>query len=681
MSVKPRRFHLAVPDSEEHQRSPRVDDLERFDRALSSVVETVVEAVRDPILLLESDLRVRFVNQAFLDAFKVETHEFIEPFSSIGEGYRWNIPELRDRLAGLCSADPVFNDLRIDYAFPRVGRKVVRASGRRLAGVADGSTTTILLVLSDATDRKIAAQTGDESASILRGFYDSLPFVMGVVEIEGEDFRCVSANETSALYFGVEPGTLEGRTAVEIGIPIDRIRFWLEKFQECKNIHDSVSFRYPKPTSGGERWIRGIACRIGPGPSGRDRFSFFAEDVTDRIETELEIRQLNARLEQRLNYLGGLRKIDKAITVSPDRRLVLGVVLEQACSQLNVEAARARIHDPKGRYPDLVVSRGLPASLRSTIDQMLNQIIIDENVAVYRYDSSPSDVVSPVSEEGIAALVLEGFVFHAAAPLVSKGEAFGVLDVFSKTGRKPDSEWLGYLETLAGQAAIGVDNATLFEDLRRSNEELIAAYDATIEGWSRAMDLRDHETEGHGRRVATLAEALAKEIGVVGEDLARLRRGALLHDIGKMIIPDSILRKPGPLTDDEWVIMKRHPELAVELLEPIAFLRSSLDIPHYHHERWDGTGYPLGLKGEEIPLAARIFSVVDIWDAITNDRPYHKAWPIERARNHIRSLAGGHLDPAVVAVFLTLVGERRTDRSRRTGIDPGTPRPKNDFVL
>ncbi len=666
MSVKPRRFQLAVTGCDEH---PHGDGDECIGRAHANVVDTIVDAVRDPILLLEADLRVRTANRAFLDTFAIESEELIEPFAPIGDGYRWNIPELRDRLAGLCAADPILDEIRIDHVFPRVGRKVVGASARRLAGVGGESTDTIMLIVRVATERRIVVQPRHESESILRGFYDSLPFVMGVVELEGDDFRCVSANETSALHFGVEPGTLEGRTAVEMGMPRERIQVWLSKFKECRNIHDSVSFRYAKATSGGERWIRGIACRIGPGPSGRDRFSFFAEDVTDRVESELEIRQLNARLAQRLNHLGALRKIDTAITVSPDRRLVLGVVLEQACSQLKVDAARIRIHDPKGRFPDLVVSRGLPSSLRSMIDQVFDRRIIDENVGVYRYDMAISEIISPVSEEGVAALVREGFVFHAAAPLVSKGEAFGVLDVFSRTLRESDAEWRAFLETLAGQAAIGVDYAALFEDLRRSNEELIAAYDATIEGWSRAMDLRDHETEGHGRRVTALAEALAKEIGVVGEDLARLRRGALLHDIGKMIIPDSILKKAGPLDDDEWAIMKRHPELAVDLLEPIAFLRPSLEIPHYHHERWDGSGYPLGLKGEAIPLAARIFSVVDIWDAITNDRPYHQAWSKERARNHIRSIAGKHLDPAVVAVFLKLVGERRTDRADRTGID------------
>ena len=182
--------------------------------------------------------------------------------------------------------------------------------------------------------------------------------------------------------------------------------------------------------------------------------------------------------------------------------------------------------------------------------------------------------------------------------------------------------------------------------------ELQEAYDATIAGWARALDLRDHETEGHSRRVTEVTLRLARAMGVSEADLIQIRRGALLHDIGKMGVPDAILLKPGELTAEEWPIMRRHPTLAAAMLEPIAFLRPALDIPYCHHERWDGTGYPRGLIGEEIPLAARIFAVVDIWDALRHDRPYRTAWPEEAVRAHLRSLAGTHLDPTVVTAFL-----------------------------
>jgi putative two-component system response regulator len=193
--------------------------------------------------------------------------------------------------------------------------------------------------------------------------------------------------------------------------------------------------------------------------------------------------------------------------------------------------------------------------------------------------------------------------------------------------------------------------------LREAADQLACAYDSTLEGWARALDLRDHETEGHARRVTELTVRLAEGFGIAGDELLQIRRGALLHDIGKIGIPDAILLKPGPLSPEEWEIMRRHPTYGRDLLEPIEFLWPALDIPYCHHERWDGTGYPRGLKGEEIPLAARIFAVIDVWDAITNDRPYRKAAPPEEALAYIRSQVGRHFDPAVVEAFERMVAE------------------------
>jgi putative nucleotidyltransferase with HDIG domain len=248
----------------------------------------------------------------------------------------------------------------------------------------------------------------------------------------------------------------------------------------------------------------------------------------------------------------------------------------------------------------------------------------------------------------------EECVAYYAVPLIAKGQVKGVLEVFHRAALEPDADWLNFLEALAGQAAIAVDNAVLFEDLQRSNLELALAYDTTLEGWSQALDMRDEVTEGHTRRVTEMTLRLARALGIADAELVHMRRGALLHDIGKMGIPDSILHKPAGLTEEEWEIMRKHPLYAYELLFPIQFLRPALDIPYCHHEKWDGSGYPRGLSGEEIPLAARIFAVVDIWDALRCDRPYRSAWAEERVREHIRSLAGTHLDPQVVDVFLSM---------------------------
>jgi putative nucleotidyltransferase with HDIG domain len=246
----------------------------------------------------------------------------------------------------------------------------------------------------------------------------------------------------------------------------------------------------------------------------------------------------------------------------------------------------------------------------------------------------------------------EDFTEYYGVPLIAKGLLKGILEVFHRSPLSPDPEWMNYLETLAGQAAIAIDNAQLFEGMQRSNLELVTAYDATIAGWSRALDLRDKETEGHSLRVTELTVQLAKRMGVNQHDIVQIRRGALLHDIGKLGVPDHILHKPAELDRIEWAIMRQHPTYAFNMLLPINYLRSALDIPYCHHEKWDGSGYPRGLKGEEIPLAARIFAVVDVWDALHSNRPYRSGWEIEKTREYIIEESGKHFDPQVVEAFL-----------------------------
>ncbi len=213
---------------------------------------------------------------------------------------------------------------------------------------------------------------------------------------------------------------------------------------------------------------------------------------------------------------------------------------------------------------------------------------------------------------------------------------------------------------LQGQSAVQLivrditERKAAEEQIRRAHEDLTLACDTSLAGWSRALELRDRNTDGHSQRVAEMTLKLARVMDIPEEELVHIRRGALLHDIGKMGIPDSILCKPGPLTEEEWAIMRKHPLYAHEILSPIAYLRPALDIPYYHHEHWDGSGYPHGLQGEEIPLAARIFAVVDVWDALCSHRPYSHGWSTEAVREHIQSLAGTQLDPKVVEVFLDL---------------------------
>jgi putative nucleotidyltransferase with HDIG domain len=249
----------------------------------------------------------------------------------------------------------------------------------------------------------------------------------------------------------------------------------------------------------------------------------------------------------------------------------------------------------------------------------------------------------------------ENFITYHGVPLMAKGRVLGVLEAFQRSSLNPDVDWLDFLKIIAGQAAIAIDNALMFKELQISNLELNLAYDATIEGLSRALDLRDKETEEHTRRVTDITLKLASALGVEEGDMIHIRRGAILHDIGKVAIPDQILFKPGPLVDEEWTVMRRHPDIAVELLSPVTYLTPALEIPHWHHEKWDGTGYPDQLQGERIPFSARLFAFADVYDALTSDRPYRPAWQAKEAVQYIENQSGRHFDPQILPTFLELV--------------------------
>jgi HD-GYP domain-containing protein (c-di-GMP phosphodiesterase class II) len=253
----------------------------------------------------------------------------------------------------------------------------------------------------------------------------------------------------------------------------------------------------------------------------------------------------------------------------------------------------------------------------------------------------------------------EGFVSYYCVPLVAKGQLKGVMEIYFRQSFQADQEWLDFLEMLAQQTAIAINNADLLNSLQKNNIELLNAYETTLKGWVDALDMRDHETQGHTQRVTELSIQLARFMGIKDAEDVNFRRGALLHDIGKVAVPDAILNKPGPLTEEEWVIMRKHPLHAYSLLSKSNYLEAALDIPLYHHEKWDGSGYPGGLKGDAIPQAARIFAIVDVWDALTSDRPYRKAWTKKKALQYIQEQSGKHFDPQVVSAFITILRDEQ----------------------
>ncbi|MBI5035427.1 MAG: PAS domain S-box protein [Chloroflexi bacterium] len=372
----------------------------------------------------------------------------------------------------------------------------------------------------------------------------------------------------------------------------------------------------------------------------------------------LERVRLNEQTRQHVRRLSALHKIDTAITASLDLSVVLKTLLTQVTTQLHVDAASIFRLNSKTQMLEYATGRGFRTKALVGASLLLGEGIAGRT-ALERRTLNLSNF--PESQNILAyspLLAGEDFVAFFSVPLMVKNQIKGVLNIFQRSPLEPNTQWVDFLETLAGQAAIAIDNAALFSGLQHSNAELELAYDTTIEGWSHALDLRDRETEGHTQRVTEMAMRLARRIGFSDAELVHLRRGALLHDIGKMGIPDDILFKPSSLTEDEWTIMRKHPIYAYELLMPIAYLRPALDIPYCHHEKWDGTGYPRGLKEDQIPLAARIFAVADIWDALSSDRPYRHGWKKDKVRQHILSLAGSYLDPQIVRVFLKEI-ERR----------------------
>lgn len=381
----------------------------------------------------------------------------------------------------------------------------------------------------------------------------------------------------------------------------------------------------------------------------------FLVTLTEMIGNAIQRAQLHEKAELQVSRLTALRSIDQVINGSLDLKLTLEMLLDQVTTQLEVDAANVLLLDPNAHLLEVIASQGFRSKvnrkrfLRLGDSQAGKAVLQRRRVAIPRVDTQPGTLFQAGLLDG------EDLVSYHAVPLIAKGIVNGVLEVFHRREFHPEVEWVSFLETMAGQAALAIDNANLFQGLQHSNQELALAYDRTLEGWAHALELRDNETEGHARRVTEMTLALARSFGLRGEALVHIRRGALLHDIGKMGIPDNILHKPGPLDEAEWALMHQHPVFAYDMLKSIDFLRPALDIPYAHHEKWDGSGYPQGLAGEQIPLAARLFAIVDVWDALNSDRPYRPAWPPEKVIAYIQECSSTQFDPDVVEAFLKML--------------------------
>lgn len=512
----------------------------------------------------------------------------------------------------------------------------------------EGQGTTVRGALIDINKRKQAEQALEESRSQLQGIITS---AMDAVITIDEDQRIILFNPAAERMYKCPASEVIGQSLTRFMPEYvrDSHRQFVREFgrsNESKRSMKTPSLELTCIRANGEEFPSEVSIsqlELG----GQKLYTAIVRDITERKAAEEKIKR-------QVEHISALREIDRTIISSFDLRVSMEILLTQVSQQLGVDAVRVLLLNPGSQMLEFTAGRGFRTHAFDHVQLRLGESYAGRAV-LERQMVHITNLKNPPDKFGHAALLPgDDFVCYYGMPLISKGKVKGVLEIFHRSPLEPGQEWLDFLDTLAGQAAIAVDNAALFENLQRSNLDLRLAYDATIVGWSHALDLRDKETEGHAQRVVEMAVELARAFGLSDEELIYVRWGGLLHDIGKMGIPDHILLKPGPLTDEEWVVMKKHPEFAYDMLSPIRYLKSAIDIPYCHHEKWDGTGYPRGLKGEQIPLTARIFAVVDVWDAITSDRPYRPAWTKEKALEHIKSLAGSHFDERVVQAFLDL---------------------------
>lgn len=532
-------------------------------------------------------------------------------------------------------------------------RSVDAASLAPEAGVPPGDTGWLLSV------RDVACEVGAEARAERNArLYQMLAeHAFDGVALLASDLtnRSVAARTAEAL--GFRTLELSGRDRRDLIHPADRALFEraVARLQGRPGAREPITYRM-RDAQGRWHWLDGAITNLADDPDV-GAFVLTYHDVTEWMREQEAAETQLAQLERRVEHMQALRRVDMAITTAVDVSLALDIFLEQVVSLLHVDAAGALLYDERSETLQPVAARGFgvePARSHSVpLGDGPAGFAAQEQRTIYVHDLA----IDPRWGAVVDSEHQQRFQAYWAVPMLTKGSLQGVIELYAERAFSPDPQWFEFLETFADQGALAVEGALLFRSLERSNAELQLAYDKTIAGWAYALDLKDEETAGHSQRVTKLTVRLAQRYGVDERELIHIQRGALLHDIGKMGVPDSILLKRGPLTQTERQLIEQHTEYARDLLAPIDFLRPAIDIPYSHHERWDGTGYPQGSKGEEIPLAARMFAIVDVYDALTSERPYRPAWTREETLEYIQQGAGSHFDPELVEVFMAMIRE------------------------
>jgi PAS domain S-box-containing protein/putative nucleotidyltransferase with HDIG domain len=481
-----------------------------------------------------------------------------------------------------------------------------------------------------------------------RTLLDEINLASVIMDTKGHITYC---NDFFLSKTGWKREELLGTNFFQKFMPADEISDRFTTFESMKKGEKTPSV-WPLLTKEGElRWFQLDTTILKNTKGTIVGIAGIGEDITKRKQNE---KMLLTQFE----FTETLFAIDQTITSRKSMDETLSFILDKTRKHLEVDAAAILIFNPHSQCLEYKASLGFRTTFIKQACIPLGYGIVGKAALEKKEMWNCELKGTAIDPTHLKIIEDEQFLCYRVIPLLINGKINGVLEVFCLKKVECNETKAGFLRSLAQQTAIAIDNLTLFDNLQKSNSELFQAYESTIEGWSHALDLRDKETENHSLRVTEMTERICRAAGMSPSSLIHVRRGALLHDIGKMGIPDRILLKVEKLTDEEWAIIKKHPVHAFELLSPIEYLRPALDIPYCHHEKWDGSGYPRGLKEEQIPFPARIFAVVDVWDALLSDRPYRKGWPEEKVYTFLRSLSGTHFDPKAVEMFFKVLNQK-----------------------
>jgi len=509
-----------------------------------------------------------------------------------------------------------------------------------------------LLMGSVVTERKRAEQAMAESEIKFKWLYEYAPSAYHLLTPDG---TLTDVNHRWCELLGYRREDVLGRAIFDFVVEEERelAKASFEKKKQSRQLYTEGSERNFKTKDGTVRTFKTYDFFVLDQRQNITSVQTTIEDITERKQAEESSRHHLKDLE--MLYENSLR-INSFLNAEEIGRQVIDTIIRKGLSWRHVAV---HLYHPEKQKVEMLVHSypGLRAEEQHSEKQRLNRLISNPNEGFVGWVIKHGELIrcGNVTEDRRYIMAYPDIHSGIYVPMVVGDRVTGVISVESEQADAFTEADEHLLVTLSAQASVAMENARLFSEIENSHLDLTLAYDETIEGWSKALDFRDKETEGHSKRVTELSWKLARGLGLNQTELLNIRWGALLHDIGKMGIPDAILLKPSSLTELEWMIMKKHTTFAFEWLSPIAYLQKALDIPYCHHEKWDGTGYPRGLKGKEIPLAALLFAIVDVYDALISDRPYRKAWTNAKALEYIEEQRGIHFDPKVVSKFKTII--------------------------